>query len=176
MGLDALKTRLQTYIQYDPSTGYFYWASIPPKKGARTHPRTVGSRADYPHNERGKTYMMITVGDGKQYRAHRIAWLIVYGRWPEHHIDHINGDSTDNRIENLREATNTENCRASRRSVNNQSGYKGVYFCNYTKRWRASICVNGKTKKLGRFNTPAEAHEAYKTAAIKYFGEFARFA
>lgn len=175
MGLDALKTRLQTHIQYDRSTGCFYWTDILPQKRGSGHARIVGGRADYPHNERGKTYMMITVGDGKQYRAHRIAWLIVYGRWPECHIDHINGDSTDNRINNLREATNAENCRSSKRSSNNQSGYKGVHFCNYTKRWRASICVNGKTKKLGRFNTPEEAHEAYKAVAIKYFGEFARF-
>ena len=86
-------------------------------------------------------------------------------------VDHINRNKTDNRIENLRAATHQQQA-ANRTSVA-KSGYKGVYWYNPTKRWLASITVQGEAKHLGYYTTPEEAHAAYTKAAKEFFGEFA---
>ena len=84
-------------------------------------------------------------------------------------IDHINGDKLDNRRENLRSATQSQNSMNSR--IKNKTGYKGVTKTN--QKWGAQIKVNGQQIWLGTFNTPEEAHDAYREAAEQYFGEFA---
>lgn len=89
-------------------------------------------------------------------------------------IDHIDGNSLNNRRSNLRLATRQENNRNRKKSKNNTSGYKGVCFDKYKKKWVATIGVDGKVIWLGRFKTPELAYEAYCEAAIKYHGEFAR--
>ena len=89
------------------------------------------------------------------------------------YADHIDNNPLNNRRGNLRLATPKENSRNSKRPITNKSGFKGVHFENGS--WRASIWLNGRTKHLGNFNSPEDAHEAYKNAAIKHFGEFARF-
>lgn len=90
-------------------------------------------------------------------------------------VDHIDNDPLNNRRKNLRLATKSQNGANSKRKVDNSTGYKGVIFESFTKRYKAAIRINGKTINLGRYDTPEEAHEAYKQAAIKYHGEFARF-
>lgn len=91
-------------------------------------------------------------------------------------IDHIDGNSLNNTRRNLRVCTRTENTRNSRRKSCNTSGYKGVKRSQNGKRWCAFIRVgDGKRLYLGTFDTPEQAHEAYKTAALKHHGEFARF-
>lgn len=87
--------------------------------------------------------------------------------------DHINGDGLDNRRANLRVATHAQNQRNRGRNKNSKSGYVGVR--PRGEKWRASITVNGKSIELGTFDTPEDAHEAYKEAAKKYHGRFARF-
>jgi hypothetical protein len=100
---------------------------------------------------------------------------------PKIFVDHINGNTLDNRKENLRLCNNTENCRNSKKSVNNTSGYKGVSYVPWSgkwlrnKPWRAYIVVDRKQISLGMYKTKEEAHEAYKQAAVKYHGEFANF-
>lgn len=90
-------------------------------------------------------------------------------------VDHINGDRLDNRRENLRLATKIENGRNSKQREDNQSGFKGVsrYRVGFDK-WRARIRVDKKEIHLGVFETKEDAYQAYREAAIKYFGEFAR--
>jgi hypothetical protein len=88
-------------------------------------------------------------------------------------IDHINGNRIDNRRANLRIATAQQNAHNARISSRNTSGFKGAH--RDRKWWKAQIRINGKNKNLGYFASPEEAHAAYRQAAIKAFGEFARF-
>lgn len=88
-------------------------------------------------------------------------------------VDHINRNKLDNRRANLRKATHAQNICNSRFRSNNTSGYRGVYFCKQTKRWRAQIRANGRTRQLGRFPTAEAAARAYDAAARKLHGKFA---
>lgn len=89
-------------------------------------------------------------------------------------VDHINGDGLDNRRKNLRLATTQQN-RGNATSHSNATGYKGVSWHKQGKKYQAKIKVNNKTIYLGLHKTAEEAHAAYCEAAVKYFGEFARF-
>lgn len=90
-------------------------------------------------------------------------------------VDHINGDSLDNRRSNLRLATQSENVQNSRISTRNTSGYKGASWDKNRQKWYCRITVNKQVIYLGRFDTAEEAHVAYCEAAKKYHCEFARF-
>lgn len=98
------------------------------------------------------------------------------------HGDPRNGDhieplmTTDNTIQNLRIANNNENRMNQRMRSDNTAGFKGVCYRENRGHWIAQICVYGKHHYLGSYSTPAAAHEAYRAAAIKHHGEFARFA
>lgn len=90
-------------------------------------------------------------------------------------VDHINGNGLDNRLENLRFCTSSQNTKNQVKHCRNTSGYKGVvkYSGKKSDRWTARISVNNKIFRLGRFNSPKDAAKAYNEAAIKYHGEFA---
>lgn len=88
-------------------------------------------------------------------------------------VDHINGDQLDNRRSNLRLANHSENARNRGVTRRNKTGYKGVQWEH--GKWSAYITHNYKLIYLGRFDTPEEAHDAYKKAAVELHGEFARF-
>jgi hypothetical protein len=97
--------------------------------------------------------------------AHRIAWLITYGEWPKDDIDHINGDPLDNRIENLRACTRSQNCQ-NKRKPTGENPYLGV--TAFGDKWRAQIKGRGnKNRHLGLFATPEEARDAYIKAKRK---------
>lgn len=151
-------------LDYDAETGALTWRVG--RKRAR-----AGNVAGTPHS---KGYIQIRIY-GKPYLAHRLAWLITHGAWPENQIDHINGERDDNRLVNLRPATPAENLRNAKRQRNNTSGFKGVSWHKPSKRWQAQIAVNGRTIHVGCFSTPEEAHAAYCKAAEKLHGEFANF-
>lgn len=112
----------------------------------------------------------VTVGvDKKKHYAHRIIWEMLYGTIPAGtQIDHINGNRSDNRLCNLRLASNHENSKNQKRKSNNSSGFTGVSWDSQTQRWRAHITVNGKTKSLGRYLEEIDALSARKDAEIKY--------
>jgi hypothetical protein len=118
-------------------------------------------------------YKTITVMD-KKYYQHRIIFLMHNGYFPTE-VDHIDGNKLNNKIENLRAATTKQNQWNSKKPITNTSGYKGVSWHKNKNNWISSITLFGKLKYLGSFKTAEQAHEAYKQAAIKHFGEFARF-
>lgn len=151
--------RLREVLSYNPETGEFHWL-----KSSNNFVK-VGEIAGKRLNSSGYKDIQI---DGVHYRAHRLAWLYVYGVWPDGEVDHINCIRTDNRIANLRDVPdrlNSHNRIAPSR--NNTSGYLGV-----TKkkdgRYQASIRIGGKRIHLGSFSDPKQAHEAYLAGKRKY--------
>lgn len=138
--------------------------------------RRIGGLKDYPWRGigRNRRYLATTIS-GKTYYAHRLVWLWHKGVMPSQ-VDHINMDTRDNRIENLRECTCATNQYNVRKRSHNTSGYKGVVYHKYctNKPWFAKIVVNGKVVSLGYYPTPEMAAEAYAKGAIKYAGAFAR--
>lgn len=111
--------------------------------------------------------------NGKLWKAHRLVWLW-HGRTLPDQIDHIDGDKSNNRIENLRPASKSQNAMNSKRPAHNTSGVKGVSYSSQHQKWAARIQVNGVSKSLGLYESISDASEAYKTASNKMFGEFAR--
>ena len=112
--------------------------------------------------------------DGENYKAHRLAWIYMTDEQPPEFIDHENYDRGDCRWLNLREASKSQNMYNMEKTKKNSSGYKGVTFDKQTGMWRALITANGVQHCLGRHKNILAAHEAYKKAALKYHGEFAR--
>lgn len=155
-------------LDYDRETGVFTWR--------RRENETFNKRfAGAPAGAVVASGVMVQIG-GKKYAAHRLAWLIETGAWPAGEVDHKNVDNTDNRFDNLREASSSQNCANKKLSKASTSGLKGVSVCSSTGRWKAQICVNGEVLYLGLFETPEAANEAYAQAAARHFGEFARAA
>ncbi|MCI0598744.1 MAG: HNH endonuclease [Beijerinckiaceae bacterium] len=156
--------RLREVLAYDPDTGVFTWRVA---RGRQSAGPEAGSLD-------GRGYRQIRI-DGRRYQAHRLAWLYMAGAWPKDEIDHVNMDCADNRFENLREATRSQNQANIRAQSNNTSGFKGVCWHKRDRRWEAKIMVCGRKKHLGYFDTPKAAHAAYVAAAKLHFKEFARF-
>lgn len=162
---------LRKLLDYDPETGILTWKQRPVEmfpnapKAKRWNTRYAGKPAGNTKTYQ-KGYRALCLLQ-KNYPTHRIAWALHYGRWPEDQIDHINGRPSDNRIINLREVTNLENCRNQKRARNNTSGHVGVHFRKKEQRWMAYISV-GKRIQLGEFATFEEAVAARKTAEVKY--------
>lgn len=156
--------RLKELLNYDPDTGVFTWRV---RRGGNAK---AGGKAGYCH-PRG--YWCIEIND-KLYRAHRLAWLYTTGSWPEGEIDHANMDKSDNRWENIRDASRSQNNANTPLRTDNTSGFKGVHFCKRPRRWQAKVTVNRKQIFLGYYDTREEAHAVYAAAAKHYFGEFAR--
>lgn len=112
---------------------------------------------------------------GKNHYISRIIFLMFHGYLPEN-VSYIDGNSRNTRIENLREANNSQVQCFSRKSKNNTCGYKGVTPYKLTGKYIAQISKNKKHYHLGLFDTAEEAHKAYCKAAKKLHGEFARVA
>lgn len=110
--------------------------------------------------------------DGRRVLYHRILLGILDS--PEILCDHRNLLKLDNRRENLRRATKAQNGQNRTKRKDNKSGYKGVYFCRTTQRWRAEIACDNDRRKLGRFDSAVKAALAYDRAAISLHGDFAR--
>jgi hypothetical protein len=159
------RARLRELLHYDPKTGQFHWRKRP-GGGAR---RNLSAGHLLPQQARRRIGI-----DGRLYFAHQMAWLYMTGRWGRPIIDHRDGDATNNRWNNLRRATRSQNNANRRRPRHNTSGYKGVSIRRGSGKWRATIGRNGQIIHLGTFPTPQAAHAAYLAAARKLFGEFAR--
>ncbi len=112
----------------------------------------------------------------KQILAQRLAWVLHYGVWPKRFIDHRDMNKQNLKIENLREATATQNQANVPKWRGKTSKYKGVCYNKQHKRYVASIRVNYKLIYLGAYHSEEAAHAAYVKAAAFHFGEFARAA
>lgn len=141
-------TRLRELLDYNPTTGIFTWRHT-------VSNRVGGTRAGA--DNRG--YQQIKI-DRKLYQAHRLAWCYVYGSWPPHMIDHINGIKHDNRVINLRLATNQEN-QQNRRTPQGGNPYIGVSWHKGRQLWQSQIRVQGKPTHLGYFGSAEEAFAMY---------------
>ena len=139
--------------------GSLFW-----KKNASTR-RSIGSKVGWV----GKDGYLGCGLDGKVYRVHRLIYKMHYGYCPEF-LDHINGDPGDNRLENLRPATNQQNNANKKQLRNNKVGLKGV--CMERGKYKASIKFNNRSMHLGYFDCPLKAHEAYNKKARELFGEY----
>ena len=147
--------RARELLEYSAETGVFRWR-VNRQGGICSGSVAGGKKPD--------GYIYIGV-DGVKFLAHRLAWLYVHGKWPREHIDHINGVRDDNRLSNLREASNSENMQNQRRAqANNANGLLGVSWDEKRKRWQAQIKANGRKRHLGRFETSEEARAAYIAA------------
>lgn len=143
--------RARKLLDYDCSDGRLYRRGKPKKE------RT--SKSD------GRYTIFI---DGVCRQEHRVVWLWHYGEWPKQCIDHIDRTPLNNRIENLRDVTLSENKQNQLASKNNATGLKGV--CKTKVKsgaWTAQICHNGKNIYLGYFKAPEDAHAAYCEAAAR---------
>jgi hypothetical protein len=165
---------LYMVLNYFPETGVFQWKErtlvlanmlgIDPVSlkmwNTRYADKIAGSIND-------KGYLVVRIA-GHACKLHRAAWMMTHGVWPEHDIDHINGDKSDNRIKNLRAVSRAENMKNKPIYRQNSSGITGVGWHRVTGKWAAKIRVNGKDIHLGVFETVELAEQTRKAAEIHY--------
>jgi len=151
---------LNDLFRYDKVSGKLTWWN---------HPISEVKRGDEAGTPRPDGYRMVGF-NYKTYLVHRVIWCMVYGSWPEKHIDHINRIRDDNRLKNLRLASRGENNRNHETRDDNQTGYSGVSYdarsINYP--WKAGYGFEGTWERLGSFRTKREAVEARRKAEMKY--------
>lgn len=145
-------------IDYNADDGTFVWTNY--NKNNCNKGKTAGTIG-----KRG--YLRIQIF-GKVYCAHRIAWLIYYGRFPDYGIDHIDGDKLNNSISNLRDVSQLENNKNRSINKNNKSGFIGVTWAKHRGKWRSRIMFEGKDITLGFFDDVNEAARVRSDASIKY--------
>lgn len=147
-------------LSYDPETGLFRWKVS----------RGRCAAGDLAGNLHPVGYVVIRVF-GRNTKAHRIAWLLMTGSWPNGEIDHRDKNKSNNRWANLRLATHGQNVSYKGANKNNRLGFKGVH--REGNRFAAMIWDEGRSRWIGSFDTPEEASAAYWTEAQRIRGEFA---
>lgn len=160
---------VEKLFRYDPNTGNIYWNAITRTKSGRKNGRVVPGAVAGSINTNG--YIKI-VFSGRSYYAHRLAWFLHTGKWPAAQIDHINRIKTDNRIENLREATPGQNSRNAPSRKSSLSGIRGVYLDRRNNRYVPYISQSGKLVRLGSYKTAEEASVIRERAAAAEYKEF----
>lgn len=163
--------RVRSALHYDPITGEFRWKQRADRNNA-WNAHFAGKVAGCLD---ANGYRVIGFG-GRNYQASRLAWLIVHGEWPKGLMDHRDRNTSYDAIDNLRDATPSQNAANSCAPRRNRSGFKGVSWDKKSAGWRAQIRCDGKDYCLGHFDTPEAAHAAYVEAANEHFGEYARAA
>ena len=174
---------MRELLTYNSETGHLYWRYRGVEYFNESAKRSRKWIADAWNKKHAGKQALISDKDngyksgrvfGRNVLAHRVAWAIQYGEWPEGDIDHINGDKTDNRLRNLRQATRSQNLMNRGAAPSNTSGVKGVCWDKRRGKWSAKIKVGGKTHNLGRFDAIDDAANAYKAASLKLHGQFSR--
>jgi hypothetical protein len=153
---------LKEYLSYNPMDGVFTWLKHNNRKDL------IGKKA----GTYKVSYIHIWV-NSKSYMAHRLAWLYMTGEFPDSNLDHKDCNGHNNKWENIRKATDTQNCYNRTKMKSNTSGYKGVYFVRENK-YRALSSINSVRHHLGYFKTAQEAAEVYRKFAKEHHGEFYR--
>ncbi len=150
---------------FDHKDGHLYWKKVMHPNKQYLVGQEVGSihKTGYRH----VTWM------GKIHKVHRLIFLLEHGYLPKE-IDHINGDRQDNRIENLREVSRSENQFNKAICSNNTSGFRGVNWHKHSKSWVVRVCTKGKTKILGYFKDLELAGLVADEARNLYHGKFAK--
>jgi hypothetical protein len=146
---------VKSILDYNSETGEWFW---------KTKLKAGGKCS--------QGYWRIKI-DQKSYKAHRLAWLYAFGKFPQSQIDHVNGNRSDNRLCNLRLASNAENqMNRAKAAVTNNSGFLGVNFNKVVGKFAARIQSNGKRIHIGYFDSPEDASSAYiakKTELSSFF-------
>lgn len=151
------REQLKQQLTYDPETGSFVW-------NLDFRHRRKGDRAgDLNTNGYLQTWVL-----GKRYLLHRLAYLYMEGTHPDQEIDHIDGDRTNNRWDNLRHVPGAVNAKNLKRSRRNKTGCTGISLCPVSAKWVATISVNGQLVTIGRYKMKFEARQARKAAEKKY--------
>lgn len=162
-------------LRYEPETGKLFWRERTPDMFTKCAARSAEGKCsnwngkfagkEAGSNSRSKSIDRVTIGlCGHTYLAHRIIWLMWYGAWPEDGIDHIDGNSMNNRIENLRDADQSINMKNLATPVTNTSGHVGVYWFKPAAVWRSFIFRDGKQVHLGNYQEYREAVIARRAA------------
>ncbi len=144
---------LRNILSYDPASGEFRWKDRPnirPSLNARMKGQVTRAI------DKSTGYQRINI-DWRLFYAHHIAWFYVYGIWPKAQIDHRDGVRSNNKIENLREATHAENHQNRSVNINNTSGHPGVGWYKAQKKWSASVMLSGKSYHAGYFDKIEDA-------------------
>lgn len=168
--------QLRELLHYEPETGKLFWKERPidffrsQRAFSAWNNRYSGLEAFTAESAGYRVGRIFDV----MHKGHRVAWAIHYGDWPLIYIDHANGDRSDNRIENLREASSAQNSMNQGGKANKKGTLKGASWFSSRKIWKSEIRYNGKRKFLGHFMTEAEAHAAYCRASQVLHREFAR--
>lgn len=157
------QTYLKSILCYDQETGNFTYKV---KRGNFKPGDKAGSLC-----RRG--YLQIGINN-RMYSGHRLAWLYTNGEFPDFQIDHIDGNPANNRIVNLRLASNAENQWNVGSVSHNTSSFKGIALHKNSNKWQAQCRINGKSHYLGLHETKELAHAAYITFAKSMRGEFYR--
>ena len=183
MSKDLAPSLIRELLHYDRETGKFFWKQRPVEMFAETSGRTAEHAcANWNARYAGAEALTARTEDGyfrgqvmgKPVKAHRVAWCIETGDWPEATIDHIDANPSNNRWANLRAATQGQNNCNRMGAVVSSSRYKGVSWYERKKKWEAYIQIDGRKKSLGHFWEEAEAARVHDEWARIYHGEFAR--
>ena len=139
---DLTADQLRAVFDFDPLTGVFS-RRIEMGRNGRFKAGQPAGGVD------SNGYVLLRLG-AHRYSGHRLAWLYVHGKWPTLQIDHINGIRSDNRISNLREASHFINAQnETRPRANNTSGFLGVCWHKWSRRWVAQVWIDGKLRTVG---------------------------
>lgn len=159
---------LSDLFTWDLEAGKLFWRT-PPKR----HPRLLNQEAGGSRvNHGGKFYWVIKI-EGKAHKRGRLIFFIANGRWPHPCVDHINGDSLDDRIKNLREATITQNAWNHSKRAKQSDLPMGVRLIKASGKYQARIAVNKRMIHLGVFSCPSSASATYQAARKEHYGEYA---
>ena len=172
---------LRKLLDYDSETGALTWRARTPdmfEDGGHSAAHTCAKwNSRYAGGVAGGMladgHIQVRI-EAKFYKAHRVIWALMTGDWPKNEIDHKNCAPADNRWENLREATRSQNAKNMRKPKTNKSGAKGVYWHKAAQKWCVQVSADGMRLYCGVFEDFEAAVHEYRKIINEYNGEFAR--